>query len=48
MAEDKPFMPQVHDLPSISEIARIGEHGGAFDRLAEEPELYSVEDGEPI
>lgn len=31
-----------------SELAAIAEKGGAFDWLADEPELYSAEDGEPV
>jgi hypothetical protein len=48
IAGGKPVSPEIHDLPSSEEIARIGEHGGAFNWLAEEPEMYSDEDGEPV
>jgi hypothetical protein len=35
------------DAPSASDLAALAQHGGAFDWLADEPELYSAEDGEP-
>lgn len=36
------------DLPSLQEMAAIAQHGGAFDWLADEPDLYSWDDGEAI
>jgi len=33
---------------SAAEMARIAEHGGAFEWLADEPDIYSDEDGEPV
>ena len=48
IAGGKPVSPEIHEMPSSEEIARIGAHGGGFDWLAEEPELYSDEDGEPV
>lgn len=30
------------------ELAAIAQHGGSFDWLADEPELYSDEDREPV
>lgn len=36
------------DLPSSLELALLAEHGGAFDWLNDEPDLYSLEDGEPV
>jgi len=48
IAGGKPVSPEIRDLPTSTEIARIGELGGSFDWLAEEPELYSAEDGEPV
>lgn len=36
------------DRPSGQEVAALAQHGGAFDWLAEEPEIYSLEDGKPV
>lgn len=36
-----------HDVPS-SEFAQWAMHGGGFDWLAAEPELYSESDGEAV
>lgn len=39
----------VHDLaPTSEELACLAEQGGAFDWLSDEPELYSLADGEPV
>jgi hypothetical protein len=32
----------------MSELAALAQHGGAFDWLADEAELYSERDGEPV
>ncbi|HZR99892.1 MAG TPA: CopG family transcriptional regulator [Chloroflexota bacterium] len=34
--------------PSAPELAALAERGGAFDWLADEPDLYSLADGEPV
>jgi hypothetical protein len=34
--------------PSTLELMHLAERGGAFDFLHDEPDLYTVEDGEPI
>jgi hypothetical protein len=34
--------------PSASRIAKLAESSKAFDFLHSEPDLYSLEDGEPI
>jgi hypothetical protein len=34
--------------PTTYEIMKLAQSGGAFDFLADEPDLYSLEDGEPI
>jgi hypothetical protein len=39
---------EADDRPSGRELALLAESGGAFDWLDEEPDLYSVEDGEPV
>jgi hypothetical protein len=36
------------DGPAGRELAMLAERGGAFDWLAEEPDIYSAEDGEPV
>ncbi len=39
--------PDFQDL-SQKETAIIAQEGGAFDWLKDEPDLYSVSDGEPV
>ena len=34
--------------PSAKELAGLAERGGSFDWLADEPEIYTVTDGEPV
>jgi hypothetical protein len=34
--------------PSIQELMHLAEQGGAFDFLHEEPDIYTLEDGEPV
>ena len=41
-------IPPMSDEPSDRELARLAERGGAFDWLADEPDLYSTQDGEPV
>lgn len=36
------------DLPSSDELALLIERGGAFDWLLDEPDLYTLDDGEPV
>ncbi len=33
---------------SSEELMRLTMHGGGFDWLADEPDIYSLEDGEPV
>ncbi len=33
---------------SSAELAQFNAHGGGFDWLAGEPEIYSLDDGEPV
>jgi hypothetical protein len=42
-----PVAPPVRE-PSSEELALVAQSGRAFDWLAEEPELYSADDGEPV
>ncbi|TAE60615.1 MAG: hypothetical protein EAZ76_18300 [Nostocales cyanobacterium] len=34
--------------PSNQELMQLAERGGAFDFLHDEPDIYTLEDGEPI
>jgi hypothetical protein len=34
--------------PSVKEIEKLAQKGGSFDFLYNEPELYTLEDGEPV
>ena len=34
--------------PSTQELMHLADRGGAFDFLHDEPDLYTIEDGEPI
>ncbi len=34
--------------PSTLELMHLADRGGAFDFLHDEPDLYTLEDGEPI
>ncbi|HEV8636898.1 MAG TPA: CopG family transcriptional regulator [Chloroflexota bacterium] len=43
-----PVRPAVDDVPSGMELARLAQEGGSFDWLADEPDLYSDADGEPV
>jgi hypothetical protein len=37
----------IADLPS-TDLAAVAQHGGSFDWLEDEPDLYSDQDGEPV
>ncbi len=39
---------QEEDDVSAGRLSALAEKGGAFDWLADEPELYSAKDGEPV
>jgi hypothetical protein len=36
------------NYPSVREIANLAQRGGSFDFLEHEPDLYTLEDGEPV
>jgi hypothetical protein len=36
------------NYPSVQEIANLAQMGGSFDFLEHEPDLYTLEDGEPV
>jgi len=42
----EPIMPAPEILPD--ELVELAQRGGAFDWLAEEPEIYSAADGEAV
>ena len=39
---------QAAEIPAGGELARLAQEGGALDWLADEPDLYSLRDGEPL
>ncbi len=41
-------VPPEAGAPTPAELAALAQHGGAFDWLADEPDLYSLADGEPV
>lgn len=43
-----PVVPSEVELPTSSEMAELAQKGGALAWLAEEPDLYSADDGEPL
>jgi hypothetical protein len=36
------------NYPSVREIANLAQMGGSFDFLEQEPDLYTLDDGEPV
>lgn len=48
LAGGAPVVPPSIEPPTSAELAHLAQHGGSFDWLAEEPDLYSAEDGEPV
>ncbi len=34
--------------PSTQELMQLAQRGGAFDFLDDEPDIYTLEDGEPV
>ncbi|MGL5058891.1 MAG: hypothetical protein ACRC62_02830 [Microcoleus sp.] len=34
--------------PSTQELVQLAQIGGCFDFLCDEPDIYTIEDGEPI
>ncbi|MGH2500704.1 MAG: hypothetical protein ACRDF0_11535 [Candidatus Limnocylindria bacterium] len=48
LAGGDPVAPPAGDAPSAAELTWLAAHGGAFDWLDAEPELYSLEDGEAV
>jgi hypothetical protein len=48
VAGGAPVGPRSDDDPSGMDLARLAQAGGSFDWLADEPDLYSDADGEPV
>ena len=48
LAGGSPVLAPVIDEPSSLDLAILAEKGGAFDWLKDEPDLYSIDDGEPV
>lgn len=46
LLEEKLFFDRSE--PSSSELMNLALQGGAFDFLYDEPDLYSLDDGEPV
>lgn len=44
----RPVLSPAAEAPTAAELAALAQHGGAFDWLADEPDLYSSDDGEPV
>ena len=44
--EEKLFFAS--DEPSTEDLSMLATAGGSFDFLADEPNIYSLEDGEPV
>jgi hypothetical protein len=41
-------VPVAEGEPALSELATLAQHGGGFEWLADEPDLYTEADGEPV
>lgn len=48
LAGGEPVYASLPEAPSAKELATLAQRGGAFDWLDEEPEIYSLADGEPV
>jgi hypothetical protein len=48
LAGGEPIVLPTVDEPTSAELAELAQRGGSFDWLADEPDLYSDEDGEPV
>ena len=47
VAGGDPITPGVDDVTS-ADLAKLAQHGGSFNWLADEPDLYTLDDGEPV
>lgn len=48
IAGGQPVTPPESEAPTTAELAALAQQGGSLDWLADEPELYSLADGEPL
>jgi hypothetical protein len=48
LAGGTPLTPGDDGVLSAAELATLAERGGSFDWLANEPDLYTLADGEPV
>jgi hypothetical protein len=48
LAGGEPVTPPAVEAPKAMELAELAQRGGSLDWLAEEPDLYTIEDGEPV
>ena len=48
LAGRSPVQTVPNDDLTGADLAAIAAHGKAFDWLADEPDLYSLDDGEPV
>jgi hypothetical protein len=48
LAGGKQLLPAYDHGPTSAELAEVAQRGGSFDWLAQEPDLYSATDGEPV
>jgi hypothetical protein len=48
LAGGQPIVAPPEEGPTPHELAALAEHGGSFDWLVDEPELYSLADGEAL
>ncbi len=44
----EPVAPPQDEELSSADLAAVAQHGGAFDWLRDEPDIYGPEDGEPV
>jgi len=47
LAGGEPIAPPADDL-TPAQLAQLAQYGGSFDWLADEPEVYTLRDGEPV
>ena len=47
LAGGEPIAPPADDL-TPAQLAQLAQHGGSFDWLADEPDVYTLKDGEPV
>jgi predicted DNA-binding antitoxin AbrB/MazE fold protein len=48
ISQVKEFNPSYRSYPTTKELTTLASQSGSFDFLAQEPDIYSLEDGEPI